>query len=92
VDLWIGTNGAPVARLVLPILKPKAYLPIHWDGLYGAFNAGVTTPYADAQLEMLLTSSGVQLLKPTQYMDKWRIDASGVRAVDNAAVKRALGF
>jgi L-ascorbate metabolism protein UlaG (beta-lactamase superfamily) len=92
VDLWIGTGGAPIARLVLPILKPKAYIPIHWDGLFGAFEAGVTTPYSDAQLEMLLSSSGIQLLKPAQYMDKWRLDASGVRAVENTAVKRALGF
>jgi hypothetical protein len=28
VDLWIGTGGAPVARLVVPVLKPKAYLPV----------------------------------------------------------------
>jgi hypothetical protein len=41
---------------------------------------------------MLLSSSGIQLLKPAQYMDKWRLDASGVRAVENTAVKRALGF
>jgi L-ascorbate metabolism protein UlaG (beta-lactamase superfamily) len=92
VDLWIGTGGAPIARLLLPILKPKAYLPIHWDGLFGAFDAGVTTPYSDAQLEMLLSGSGIPLLKPVQYMDKWRLDASGVHAVENTAVKRALGF
>jgi len=92
VDLWIGTGGAPIARLVLPILQAKAFLPIHWDGLFGPFDAGVTTPYADAQLEMFLASNGTQLLKPNQYMDKWRLDASGVRPVDNASVKRALGF
>lgn len=92
VDLWIGTGGAPIARLVLPVIKPRAYLPIHWDGLFGAFDAGVTTPYSDTQLETLLSSSGIQLLKPNQYMDKWRLDASGVRAMENAAVKRALGF
>jgi hypothetical protein len=92
VDLWIGTGGAPIARLVLPLLKPKAYIPIHWDGLWGAFDAGVTTPYSDPQLETLLSSSGIALLKPTQYMDKWRLDATGVHAVDNASVKRSLGF
>ncbi|HZL92863.1 MAG TPA: hypothetical protein VFB99_04435, partial [Vicinamibacterales bacterium] len=32
VDLWIGTGGEAIARLVLPALKPKAYLPVHWDG------------------------------------------------------------
>jgi hypothetical protein len=92
VDLWIGTGGAPIARLVLPVLKPKAYLPVHWDGLYGAFEAGVPQPYSDPPLEQLLSQSQVTLLRPTQYMDKWRLDEKGVRAVPNDAVKKALGF
>jgi hypothetical protein len=92
VDLWIGAGGLPIAKLVLEILKPKAYLPVHWDGLYGAFEAGVPRPYSDAPLEQYLAMSGVRLIKPAQYMDKWRLDPSGVRPLDNAAVKRALGF
>jgi hypothetical protein len=92
VDLWIGTGGAPIARLVLPVLKPKAYLPVHWDGLYGAFDAGVPRPYADAPLEHVLADAKVTLLRPVQYMDKWRLDRQGVRPVPNDEVKRALGF
>ena len=68
VDLWIGTADAGVARLLLPILAPKAYLPVHWDGLYGAFEAGVPTPYADAGLETSLAEAKVPLLRPVQYM------------------------
>jgi L-ascorbate metabolism protein UlaG (beta-lactamase superfamily) len=92
VDLWIGTGGVQVAKLVMPILKPKAYLPIHWDGLFGAFQAGVVRPYSDPPLEDFLATSGVNLIKPRQYMDKWRLDRAGVRPLENAAVKRALGF
>ncbi len=92
VDLWIGTGGAPVANVLLPVLKPRAYLPVHWDGLYGAFEAGVPQPYADAPLERTLAAAGVSLLKPIQYMDKWRLDRTGARAVPNDAVKKALGF
>jgi hypothetical protein len=92
VDLWIGTGGASVAQLVVPILKPKAYFPIHWDGLWGAFEAGIPRPYADAPLETLLSMSGVRLIKPAQYMDKWRLDRQGIRVVENDAVKKALGF
>jgi hypothetical protein len=92
VDLWIGTGGAPVAQLVLPILKPKAYLPIHWDGLDASFLAGVKTPYADPSLAALLTKSGVKLVKPINYMDKWRLSRSGIQAVANTAIKQALGF
>ena len=92
VDLWIGTGGAAIARLVLPVIHPKAYLPVHWDGLWGDFEAGVPMPYADADLEQMLGNAGVTLVRPQQYMDKWRLDRSGIRSIPNGAVKRALGF
>jgi len=92
VDLWIGTGGAAIARLVVPIIKPKAYLPVHWDGLYAPFSAGMPRPYSDPALEQFLNGAGVHLLKPGQYMDKWRLDRSGVKPIENTAVKRALGF
>ncbi|HKY19628.1 MAG TPA: hypothetical protein VJM31_00290 [Vicinamibacterales bacterium] len=92
VDLWIGSGGVAVAELVLPVLKPKAFMPVHWDGLWGAFEAGVPKPYADAALEILFKGAGVAVVKPGQYMDKWRLDRSGVRPVPNAKVKKALGF
>jgi hypothetical protein len=31
VDLRIGASAA-VAKPVLALLRPKAYLPVHWDG------------------------------------------------------------
>jgi hypothetical protein len=40
----------------------------------------------------LLANAGVRLITPVQYMDKWRLDAHGVHAVDNSAIKRKLGF
>lgn len=92
VDLWIGTGGLSIAQLVQPVLKPKAYLPVHWDGLWGAFQAGVPQRYSDPPLEEFLAKSGVQLLTPHQYMDKWRLDRKGVRPVQNDAMKKALGF
>jgi len=92
VNLWIGTGGAQVARLVLPIINPKAYLPVHWDGLWGAFLKGVPGRYADAELTSLLSASNVKLLTPVQYMDKWRLDPNGVQPIQNTTVKRSLGF
>jgi len=92
VDLWIGTGGAAIARLVVPIIKPKAYLPVHWDGLYVPFSGGIPRPYSDRALEQFLTEAGVQMLKPEQYMDKWRLGRNGVTPIENTAVKRALGF
>jgi len=92
VDLWIGTGGLPIAQLVAPVLKPKAYLPVHWDGLWGAFHAGVPQAYSDPALEGFLGKSQIRLIRPGQYMDKWRLDRNGVRPLDNSAVKQALGF
>ena len=92
VDLWIGTGGIPIAELVLPVLRPKAYIPIHWDGLWEPFEAGMPWQFPDAALEEFLARSGVKLLKPGQYMDKWRLDRSGIQPVANTRVKRALGL
>jgi L-ascorbate metabolism protein UlaG (beta-lactamase superfamily) len=92
VDLWIGTGGLPLAKLVVPVLKPRAYLPIHWDGLWGVFEAGAPQPYSDPPLEEFLRSSSVTLVKPVQYFDKWRLDRKGVRPLANDAIKKALGF
>lgn len=92
VDLWIGAARADVARLVVPVLAPRAFLPVHWDGLWGAFEAGVTSPYADTALAGFLASANVRVVTPLQYMDKWRLDRTGIRAIPNDDVKRALGF
>jgi L-ascorbate metabolism protein UlaG (beta-lactamase superfamily) len=92
VDLWIAGGGAPLARLVLPVLRPKAYLPVHWDDFYSPLEAGVAKPYADPALESLLDSARVTLVRPAQYLDEWRLDRSGVHTVANDARKRALGL
>jgi L-ascorbate metabolism protein UlaG (beta-lactamase superfamily) len=92
VDLWIGTGGRAVAQLMLPVLKPKAYLPVHWDGLYGSFWSGVQQPFKDDALEQLLLAQGVQLIRPKQYMDKWRLGRDSIRPIENARVKQALGL
>lgn len=92
VDLWIGTGGLAVAQLVVPVIKPKTHIPIHWDGLWQPFEAGMPWAFSDAADEEYLAKSGVELLKPGQYMDKWRLDKAGIRPVENNAIKGRLGF
>jgi hypothetical protein len=92
VDLWIATGGRDMAALVLPVLKPKAYLPVHWDGLFGPFKAGPVQPYDDPEVASLLAEQGVRRIVPVQYMDKWRLDALGIRDLDNSVLKRKLGL
>ena len=63
-----------MVQFVLPILNPKAYLPVHWNGLWGAFLSMVSSRYHDSRsLASRLARSGVKLLKPVQSMDKWRL-------------------
>jgi L-ascorbate metabolism protein UlaG (beta-lactamase superfamily) len=92
VDLWIATGGVSIANLVLPVLRPRAYLPVHWDGLFAPFLAGVPAPFADSALEARLAAANVRFVRPIQYMDRWRLDRAGVHAISNDSAKRALGF
>ena len=92
VDLWIGTGGSAVATLLLPVLRPKAYLPVHWDSFFTPFERGPNAPFKNTPLKSTLTEAGVQLVRPVQYMDKWRLSTAGVVAVPNAAVQRQLGL
>ncbi|HZP92507.1 MAG TPA: hypothetical protein VFB20_06460 [Burkholderiales bacterium] len=92
VDLWIGTGGRPIAERVVPLIHPRAYLPVHWDGLWEKFENGMPWAYSDPALETYLAENGVKLLRPGQYMDKWRLSRDGVTPVDNSEVKRTLGF
>ena len=92
VDLWIGASAAPVAKLVVPVLKPKAFLPVHWDGLVRRIRGRRAEAVRRCGVEAFLKASGVTVVKPAQYMDKWRLDRTGVRPIANTEVKKALGF
>jgi hypothetical protein len=92
VDLWIGSASTAVARLVLPVLHPRAFLPVHWDDFWEAFLAGTSQPWSDPSLERLLSAQGIRVVRPAQYMDKWRLDVHGVRPMPNDGEKAALGF
>ncbi len=92
VDLWIGSGGTSIAQLVVPVIKPKAYIPVHWDSFTSPFLSGVTKPFRDPALASYLKTAGTKLVAPVNYMDKWRLDGRGIQVVSNTAVKHALGF
>jgi hypothetical protein len=92
VDLWIGTGGLGVARLVVPLIRPKAYLPIHWDGLWDPFEDGLARPFAGGALEAYLREMAIELVAPGQFMDQWRLDATGIQSRNNQEAQQSLGF
>jgi hypothetical protein len=55
VDLWIGTGGVAVSQMVVPVIKPTAFLPVHWDDFWSPFEVGVAKPYSDPGTEAFLT-------------------------------------
>ena len=92
VDAWIATGGEPVAKLVVPLIKPKAYIPNHWDGLFNPFWPGMPYPFKDDALRTYLEAQKVPLIAQTQYFDKLVLSKAGVARDANHAVKAQLGF
>jgi L-ascorbate metabolism protein UlaG (beta-lactamase superfamily) len=91
-DAAVEGGGAPLAKLIAPIVKERAYIPNHWDGLYAPFFGGMPNEWSNPDLEAYLANEGIGLLPPCQYMEKWQIDPSGVSIVPNTEVKQRLGF
>lgn len=92
VDLWIGAGGAPVVSLTVPVLHPKVYVPNHLGSFYVPFEQGMGAAFSDPTLAAYLTQQSISLVPPVQYLDAFVLDASGFRAVDNAAMKAKYGF
>jgi hypothetical protein len=92
VDLWIGTGGAPVAQLVVPVLHPRAYIPNHWDGLFNPFLPGLPFPYSDPTLASYLAAQHIPIYPQTQYMDGFLLTRDGVKRLENRRLKAKLGF
>ncbi len=53
---------------------------------------GVATPYADPALESLLDTARVTLVRPAQYLDRWRSTGMACTPSPTTAPKRALGL
>jgi len=92
VDAWIGTGGVAVAQMVVPVIRPKAYLPNHWDGLFNPFWPGMPYPFKDDALASYLQAQNIALVAETQYFDKFILSKDGVARDANHAVKSQLGF
>ena len=92
LDVSIEGGAAPLAKLITPIAREKAFIPNHWDGLYEPFFAGMPYEWSNPELEAYLANEGIALFPPCQYMEKWQLDSSGVSIVPNNEVKQRLGF
>lgn len=92
VDLWLGYNNSYHVEQVIPIIKPKAFIPQHWGGLWTPFFDGLKSPYSNEMLTSLLIKEGIDFHPQSQFMDKYRLDANGITPIANDEVKEELGF
>ncbi len=93
LDVWIGGGGESVARLVVPVLRPAAYVPNHLGDFYHPFlNAYDNGPYKDDGLKKFLDSVGIRLLAPVQYLDRIDLDKSGLHVASNSDARSAFGL
>jgi hypothetical protein len=96
-DVWLAgpeTSLVAQARIVVPAFVPKYFLPHHM-GNRGGYDllGGMHYPYVSApRLDAFLKDWNVPQVVPRNYFDAWVYDETGLRAVDNAAVKTALGL
>ena len=92
VDLWLGYRSSYYVEQVIPILKPKAFIPHHWGGLWSSFFAGPSYSFSNDRLVSVLTDVGIDLYVQKQFMDKFRLDAKGITCIKNDEIKKKLGF
>jgi L-ascorbate metabolism protein UlaG (beta-lactamase superfamily) len=96
VDLWTGYSDRSLAEAVCSILRPKAHIPHHWDGLFSPFFSGLQFSYPSiagtSELIAFFQSQGVTPLPPQQYMDKFQLTIKGMTLIANDAIKAKLGF
>jgi hypothetical protein len=96
VDLWIGYSDRRLAETVCSVVRPRAHIPQHWDGLFTPFFAGVPFSYATVagadDVTAFFQAQGIKFLPPQQYMDKFHLTPTGVTSVANEEIKAKLGF
>lgn len=92
IHLLIGYNSRKHVEQLIPILKPKAFIPQHWGGVWSPFFDGLTSEYSYPSLEELLHKEGIGFYPQSQYMDKYRLNADGITPIPNDEMKQQLGF
>jgi L-ascorbate metabolism protein UlaG (beta-lactamase superfamily) len=92
VDLAVMPAGAPHLERVVAIARPRAVIPHHWDGLFQPFVSGMPFRFSDPAYEATLAAHDAELIVQNQYLDAWRLDTRGLRAIPNDAMRDRFNF
>ncbi|MEF7614174.1 hypothetical protein V4F39_09670 [Aquincola sp. MAHUQ-54] len=98
-EVWQGGPESRVvnqARTVVPAFDVRYFMPHHY-GARGGFNIlnGLHYPYSEdemPELKKLLAGANVPQIYSKNFFDAFVYDKDGVRQVDNAEVKLAMGL
>jgi hypothetical protein len=98
-EVWQGGPESRVvnqARTVVPAFDVKYFMPHHY-GARGGFNIlnGLHYPYVEDEmpkLKELLTKAGIPQFYSKNFFDAFVYDKDGIRSVENAEVKLAMGL
>lgn len=85
VDLWIGFGGAAHVRQVAETLRPRAFIPHHWDDFWSSMDHGPGATFDPATLAPILDPLGTRITVPAMYYERFRLDTAAGLAPDGAA-------
>ena len=93
-NLWLGApfGGSATLDPYLDIVRPKAFVPHHWDGLTPVLADGPTIRFDPGGLDEDLAARGTALVVPDAYLEKVELGPNEVRLDPNLEVRTALGL
>ena len=67
VDAWLGFPNPDHLRQVVPLLRPRAFVPHHWDDFWAPMTEGLAAPFDGVAVRPVLEAAGVPLAPPVAY-------------------------
>lgn len=92
-DVWLGApfGGASVLGPYLDVIRPRTFVPQHWDGIAPILANGLAGPFAAGDLQDALDARSVTLVPQRQYFEKLKLARGRVVRVRNRRVQKAFG-
>jgi L-ascorbate metabolism protein UlaG (beta-lactamase superfamily) len=92
VNLWLGWAGAAHVRQVVSVLRPRAFIPHHWDDFREPIFLGVRRPYSAPGVTEVLEANDVRSLIPVNYFDRYRLTTRAVLRDGDGGIRAQLGI
>jgi L-ascorbate metabolism protein UlaG (beta-lactamase superfamily) len=77
VDLWIGFGGTDHVRQVVETIRPRTFIPHHWDDFWAGMDDGPGAAFDGDTLAPVLDPAGIRLVVPGAYYDRFRLGPDG---------------